>query len=501
MKFNEISRYCFVVFFLGVLVFENALGQEIIFEKEIDLRRGLTGKRESHPVINEANGELALFMFDNKTIRLHIFDSKLNIVDTIVGLKPNNYSNLLGSNQNESVINLFCTKSDDVILTGSSHVKFMVVSFDRKKRGVGYAEIVVDVVKERFIGAVDHLNKFYFFTVLKGSSKLKLYLFAEDKNYTTHLFDFNDKKFSDDPKETLFKLLDKPMLPVDNETPNPIDIASEKNKLYAFSDKIVFTFDNQLSETEMITIDANSLQYKFASYPKGKVQCASAVPSAKSNSYLYRDNLYQVVACNDGMLMSIIDMRNGEVINEYKVGREQEIDFKNSAIIQEGGASYYAQGNERELSKTKQFLRKITSSSAGISAYKTRQGMQVLVGGHKEMTGGGGGFGMAPSMGTGGAIQTPYGPVNTGWGYNPTYHGYNSYTATKSVYFKGLFDEKSFEHLEGQITENAFDRIKKFIDPIDELIVAETIFRKDGAFILGYYDKKKDTYVMRKFID
>jgi hypothetical protein len=475
---------------VGVFIFGIASGQEILFEKEIKLKRGLDEKREAYPVVNPANESLALFLIDSKSIKANIFDKHLQLSDTLEGPRPETFwVEILGSNFSGSKYNLF--------FAAKPYESFVVMSFDVSNRSVrqGMVKIPFDK-KERYAGSASYRGKFYVFTTLKGTSVLKLYAFDDEKNYSTHLYDFKAERFTATGYPTLFDAVrENPLTFIDNEVPNAIELVSKKNKLYGYGNNLALTLDNQSTRTILIKIDLTTFEHTLTFYPHAKSECGLA---STTNSYLYKDHLYQLVVCSTEMIFSIGSLQKGEIVNEFRAVRDEDISFKNSAIVQEGGGHPWVPVGERELSKTKQFLRKVSASDIGISVYQSSAGMEIILGGTKELPSGAPmGGGMTPGT----TISTPYGPMTTAPTYNPTYGGYNSYKSSRSVHFKSLLNPTTFEHLTGDMPKNIFDKIKIFTKSLDESIIAETLFKKGNACILGYYFKPDRRYVMRKFTD
>ena len=60
-----------------------------------------------------------------------------------------------------------------------------------------------------------------------------------------------------------------------------------------------------------------------------------------------------------------------------------------------------------------------------------------------------------------------------------------------------LFDS-SFEHVEGDVPLNVFDKIKTYSDDI-RYINAPHLFHHNDSYIYGHYDKETHTYNLIKF--
>ena len=272
-------------------------------------------------------------------------------------------------------------------------------------------------------------------------------------------------------------------------------MVSKPNKVYGHQEKLVLTFDHQLGTTEIVTIDPNSMTADFRVIKKPELSKTDPYHQS-SNSFLFENRFFQINVNADEMIATVLNYSDEEVVQKFHALKEGEISFKNTPIMQEGGSTIYAK-EERELSKTKQFLRKVAELDAGISAYKTREGVQVTMGGLQQYTATTGGF---SPMGGAPGISTPYGTV-PGASPNPTYHSYGTYTMTKSVHFKSLLNPIDFSFQSGEIPQNGFDKIQAFKKKNDSNTVAETIFKTGDVYVLGYYEKKGKKYLMYKFVD
>jgi hypothetical protein len=476
--------------FLTIFIFFTsiALAQEILFEKEIRLKRGLSyDRREAYPVKSNVNQQLSLFLIDKKQIKGLLFDKDLKLIDSLEGDRPDSrYPQLLGSNMSDKQFSLF--------FESKSHSSLASVSFDYETKKVTQTIIELPFNKEKYAGSASYDNKFYVLTVKKNSSVLNIYVFENRYNYAVHTIDFKKEQFREPPYYTMYDVMrENQFETIDNEIPNSIEVASKKDKLYCYDNKMVITFDNVNADTKVISIDLSAFSADLKVYNKTSPENCNST-DIKTNSYLYKNNIYQFFVCSSGMDFSITNMKKKELLNSFQVLKDEELYFKNTPIFQEGGIY----SDDHELSKTKQFLRKSATANIGVCAYQSSNGIEVTLGSCKEIQMGTPGPGM---MTPGGSFSTPGGVVNTPATYYPTYSGYSSYKFTKSVYFKSLLNSSTFEQINTALPDNAFDQIKKFTKTKEDYITAETIIKKENFLILGYYEKDDHNYIMRAFRD
>ncbi len=481
-----------------------SFSQEILMEQDIQLKSIFKDKRESYPVLNEKNGKLILFLLDDKTITELRLNQKYIITNNFSIERPGKkYKILLGS----SIVENQCY----LLFTNENKNKILVKSINNAPNKDSEKLLAINFKDERFLEAIGFKNTTYILTVKRLSSLLKLHEVKGKEIVNSIEFDFSKFKFSEDTYPILSYILNQRTDPlrftsdiylVDNKNPNPLDITSELYKIYCYSDKIFISFDNYFDHTKLITIDLNDYTYSLKEYNHGKIECGDAYKK-QSNSYLYDNNLYQIMVCRHELLLSVLDIEANSVLKEWRVNKTEDISFKNSDLVQKGSSISLLQNEEFELSTTKQFLRKITHSSPGVSIYKLPYVLEVTIGGYAEYSSNVGGI-MMVSPGT--SVSTPYGLISTPpvYHYNPTMYSYNRSKSSRSVYFKSLLDQSTFEHVDGEIQVNAFDRIEEYYDLVNDtssVFTAETLFKVDDYYIYGYYHTTEKKYYLRKFED
>jgi hypothetical protein len=199
-------------------------------------------------------------------------------------------------------------------------------------------------------------------------------------------------------------------------------------------------------------------------------------------------------------------------VQTYRASRDGDVEFRNTDLLQAGG-TYRFSDEERKLSKTKQFLHKVSNWNAGVSVYNTPSGKVVTLGAYKETTSGG-----APMMMYNAPIATPMGLIPGS--VNPVGTSFGSYANSRAVHFKTLLSAQTLEHVEGEIKDNIFDKMRAFTegdddkeksaDPelpvldedaksIDGRILAGTVFKYGDGCIYGYYRRKNRRYMLVAF--
>ncbi len=143
----------------------------------------------------------------------------------------------------------------------------------------------------------------------------------------------------------------------------------------------------------------------------------------------------------------------------------------------------------RELGKTNRFLRRISKGNSGISARKVNNQYHVIIGGYIVQKSNAG-------------MMMPFGGIPLGTigsatvFFNPTQIAFNSFSNNKTTRIESLFDE-NFNHVEGEIKENAFDKMKDFKSNNK----GSTVFKYKDFYIKTEYMSFSKEFIFRKFTD
>jgi hypothetical protein len=170
--------------------------QDVLFEKEIKLKSGLQNKRDAYPILLP-DGKISVCLLDKDGIHTLLFDDNFTIIDEMEGERADKqYSELLGSNFSDGDCNLF--------FSSPNHSSFASLSYNYEKRIVKRTVINLSLKKEKYIGSISYKNKFYLLSVLKGTSKINLYIFDNHFHFAVKTFDFPKEKFTSTSFYTLY---------------------------------------------------------------------------------------------------------------------------------------------------------------------------------------------------------------------------------------------------------------------------------------------------------
>ena len=477
---------------LSILIYFsfNVQGQNRYFDLPNELKDNNRSIEEVFTITNDENGNLTLFIDDNKSFNAYIYNKEVKQVNQLKsdGL-PNKYDNIIGYVQNGEVTTLF--------LQHRNKRKYGAIQFDFSTRQTKEIEFDFKLKKEAYIEALSKDNKLYLLTLEKNSSNLNIYTFnglKQSKNKINLDFEYRIK---DIHSKDLHEMLLSPngmsssieVEKIDNQVPISIEMASATNKLYKTLNGFDLSLDKSIFETFIISVNLKNYTAEIKQFEKPKY---SSLDDYHSNSFLLDENIYQVVANSNELYFEVKNRNSNKVLKNIFLTKDEEINFKNTPIIQDKEGDWFAP--HRELEKTSKFLRKIDNENIGVSAFKNDNKNIITIGSYIEIAGGG-----APMMmGTPGMGGMPGMPLYVSGNFSLYAGAYFSYTRGKSVRIKCLFDQ-NFEHIDGSVEENVFDKIKKFTEKLKNNDTAENVFKWNDHVYYGYYYKNNDSYRIREF--
>jgi len=481
-----------LLFLLTFLCFAQMLfSQKSITGFKNSLKTSSSSIKDVIPIVNDSNNDIAIFFADAKNVYGYLFNEKFELQNELLSPeKRRKYKVLIGSSILEN-------GRYRIFLTNKAHTKFssMTLSFNKELQDLN--EFNLEDLNERFIQTAKYNNKFYLISAAKKSPQSNLYgegvyVYSFDgegkpkrnKIDISQLF-FIGKNGLGTSLPNLIVPYAKSINKIENNVPNSIEVAASDRKMFTQKNKIIFSFDNNKEFSQFFEINLETFEASQKSFEKPMK--ANKKNRKETNSYLNDNFLFTVASTKDDFIFQVSNYDTDSILNRYSFSKNDSITFKNTPIIQEGGAF----DNYRELELSKKFLRKITANKLGVSTIKIKDMYHVTIGGYIEQRNGGimpmGGFGPVPIANLG----------NVNMFFNPTMFAYHSIINTKSTRIECLFDDE-FDHLGGDIPENAFDKIDSFLT--NDIGEGETIFSyKDYFILLDRVTGTNTYYTLRKF--
>jgi len=480
-----------VSFLVVVFIFYISNAQDTFLEIQNTLKTSNNPIKQSFSVINKLNNDFAFFLLDAKETYAYLYNEKLeNISKLSTKSLPRKFKVLIGSSiSNDNHYRLF--------LTNTKKTLFGTIDFSFETGNTEVKELDLKLPGQDFIQTFTYKNNFYILTALANTSTLIFYKFDDEGNYTRNEIRLSEEEFvnSRNKPVALYNLFVKGsglsertlIEKIESSNPNAIETTSAFTKMYQLDNEVVLTFDENKEITQIIQINLDDFSVKTRQFKK-PLQDVS-FNNKQTNTFVFNDTFFTIASTNNNILFSAYNFDDFKHIKTHEAKVEDDIYFKNSPIIQRGGA-YKAY---REMEKTQKFLRKITNADVGISVYTFDNTYQITLGGKQEIARGGFGFGFGGAIG-----GASFGAINVF--FNPTFSAYNSYNNSKSTYINCLFD-KNVEHLNGVVIENVFDKLFEYQNKYP-FLKNQTVFKYKDFILLGHRSTKSSKkYILRKFED
>lgn len=292
-----------------------------------------------------------------------------------------------------------------------------------------YSEFELEEKNEKHLISFND-GAFYIYTYIKNSSIIKKYVLFENILEIIE-YDLTEERFRNKKNETvLFSEIigSSPVTLIEKNIPSSIEIVSEKIKLFIEEKKHVITLNHTKNATRIIYFDKKSKNVETSYYPMPlrAFSTTSSNGDLRSNSFIFKNYLYQFICSKRRIVLSAIDLKTKTLIKEYNLDKDDDLSIANEPIKQVGGT--YAFGAKRDLEKTSQFLRKTAKSQdVGINVFQKNEKLNLSIGGKSEINLGNynfNGFGSAASL-----------------GFSSLSGVYASYSATRSVYINCLLNQ------------------------------------------------------------
>jgi hypothetical protein len=484
------------------LAWAQLYSQEIIVEKKLDLNLISIQQSESLPVVNTDKTEIGLFILNHKKIHSYLYDPQFELIDSLkADLVNRKFKFLKGYGVDSLQYYLYFSNRKDN--------EFSVQSVNFQSNASEGKLLPIKFKKERLLKVVNDENKCYLLTVVPNSSDLIIYEVEGDKLIRSKKFDFSEYQFTQSKNGKLFDALNlnsglgKAIIgirTIDSNDPASLDDAIRKRKLYYYSNKLFMVLDNESNITTLVTIDLTDLSSTMQMFKHAELVCKDL--AVKTNSYLSGNFLFQIKACEEELCLKVTDVVSEQVVKTYQAKSNEEISFKNTPLLQDGGLTIFTVGGSgRELDKTKQFFRRLVSGDIGVAVSEDDDKFLVTVGGYREQSSGSDGGMMMTSPGIsttmpGTDVVMPAMPV---YHHNPEMYGPSTSANTRTVYFKSFLQQSTLDHVEGEMPTNAFDAARNFENDLKRPVLLQTLFRVDDYYVLGYFLYRNKHFYLRKF--
>jgi hypothetical protein len=457
--------------------------QEIVLSDNLNFDFGAVLPNEAITIANKDNSGIAIFYKTNREIYARFYNAKREHVNGINQIEiPRKTKNFIGQIYKDNLYTFF--------FSNDYQNKFSKITINLDNRNFKVEEDIdfkIDRNAYTILGFIEDKSSLIALCVSRDKNVFKTYSVFQDKPIKETEFSLESQEFISEKghKLSLLDLVYKNHnAPVSSliqmEFPSSLEATSSVNKLYFQNEKLIITNNIFPHKTIVFNLDftQNSIIYnEFLNTDFSKENKLS-----NFNSFVFKDKLLTVHTTNENLKLNVLDLKTKELIKEHNILEDEEIYFKNTPIILEGGDF----SDYREVEKTSKFLRKINYSNLAISATTANDSILITIGASKKIESGLVTFGFI----AGGLAGGIFASILT--------DSFSAYTRTKSVRITGVFD-KNFNHISGKLPLNEFDKIN-ILKNSEALNNSQfyTVFKENNDVLFGNFDKKTKLFTIYK---
>lgn len=300
----------------------------------------------------------------------------------------------------------------------------------------------------------------------------------------------------------IFQTQEHKLQKIDTSIPVSLKISSSKNKVYITDDKIVITIDKQNKATYLLALNLKNTTSSITKMPYKTLQKHDQ-NSAKSNSFIYDNTLFQLSVNNYELGLNISSLDDSSTTLYYHFLRGDNISFSNSAMYERNEKEGFLFGDPVtwEIRTTRKFLKMLSGMSPAISVYSKHPDFQVKVGGVMDVHQAAGVMSSTVISSGGEMIVSPNGSlVMPDPKYNfPTNYSFTSYSSRISTYFSSMINATTLLHSNKSISKYTYDYIIEYANYMAGRQGLVTIFKINNDYYLGYYSYSDKTYNIEWF--
>lgn len=465
-----------IIQLLVLVLFPLAINSQVINIKTRSIK-------DVYQIVNQENNKSSVFYIENKKISSYLLGDNFEILDTISFPRPEKKYNKIAGHTYNSDTYTIVWKTDD-------KNEFYIQEINYNTDKVISKSFSSEPLEKEIVKTIQVKDRLLLLRIKKESNTVKILSFDNKNNFENKNIDLSSMNFinskndtvkfidmlfekTGDNKENLFEF-------INSDLPNSLVKSSNKKKIYCYNNKLLFSFDNNLYRTQLININLND--YSFNSIEVKNHSKVTGIVT-KYNSFIMDDLCFGLNVTETKFTVFIKNFEN-KILLEKSYSIDEEINFKNSDIIQLGGDF----ADKRVLETTKQFLRKVNSLNPCLTVYPLKNNYLLTIGSVSDLqyTYTGGMFGALGSLASS-AMQ------------NPTYESFMSYTDRKIVYFNTILDRNLNQQTE-PAEPLAFDKIESIIKKTNNINYF-TIFKRKDNYVFGYYSFEQEKYFFRKISD
>jgi len=453
--------------------------QQKFFEEPI----GWHGKNiELHTISDRGNLQHCLFLMNSDSVRVFLMDNNQTVVQRFYIPRTGGEDFMGGFIRDKKIYAFFQGGSGGSDLHGWT--------LDIVGGTSGDFNFPFAMKHERAVEQINCGDHFLFFSVNRKASQFTIYDFLDDKRCDTLSYQFEPKVWKALTSVRGMWNRDMNVTEIDPDGECSTEMAKTPNKIYWMKDTLFLLMNHyEKGVTTVFSFDIRGRQVGFRRIVHNNAQTLNPpLEDYVDNSMLLDDKLYFVSAESGKLNLQIRDFHSGRMVREYTAKRDEDIAFKNSPIIQEGGA--YSRHETRELGKTRQLLRKMTDGSALIVARREDSGrVGLTIGSYKKVTNNGYAAGYFAPVTAIGELAIV------------TYKGFTFFRGdwSKSARFKTLLDTTNYEHMNSDTDSEITERVEDYTKDVSIPPAGENLFRNSGKYVYAYYNRDEHKLMLVNF--
>ncbi|WP_281634257.1 hypothetical protein [Flavobacterium luteolum] len=449
---------------LFFLLFSKTVSFSQTVLNSLPLNINFLSKTQILNIEDKKNKEIYAFAWDKQSINILKYNQSLFLTSQFTDLiKKEANRNLIGST-------ISAEQRPTLYWISGNNKNILITTYNLDRKTSESVNFDFPRNHDYIINSFQDNNAFYILAKEIDFEHLLLYRF-ENQKCEIKMLDFSTFTFKNKEKVNIsFNALIKqfPIKKMELDILNPIDFTSQISKMYVFNDYLILTFDNRLERTQVFEVNLNTGAMKERTFD----QPVSKNPLRTSNSFYNDGKLFQVSANKEELLFQIKDFDSKNTIKKFSFSKNDSIPFKNSP--------FFVQINDKkpqQLKTTAKFLKDLDGLTAGISVVKNQKNSFVTFSGFGE------------------SIDYYFKSDSP-----DTFGVREYYSLSKVVYFDAALNENldfvGNKHSEPLAIENLF----YFLNNNKGIQLYDTL-RLKNYYILSYYDKASQQFVMRKFTD
>jgi hypothetical protein len=446
------------------LLFSKAIlfGQTVL--NSLPLNLNSLGKSQILNIEDKKTKDIYAFIWDKQNINILKYNRSLFLTNEFTdSIKKEANRNLMGVTINKE-------QKPTLYWISANSKNILIGTYDLNQKISEFLNFDFPRNHDYIINSFEENSIFYILAKEKDFEHLLLYKF-ENQKCEIKMLDFSSFTFKNKENVNIsFNALIKyfPIKKMESGILNPIDFVSQISKLYVTDNHLILTFDNRLERTQVfeVNLDTGIMKERTFDHPVSKN------PLRTANSFYNDKKLFQVAANKEELIFEVKDFDSKSIIKNYSFLKNDSIPFKNSP--------FFVQINTKkpqQLKTTAKFLKDLDGLNAGISILKNKQSSFITFSGFGE------------SLDYYFKSESP-----------DDFGVREYYSLSKIVYFDATLNE-NLDFINDKYSEPlAIENLFYFLNNNKGIKLYDTL-RLSNYYILSYYDKASEQFVMRKFTD